>query len=83
MGIDCPAPATGEALVGSAKGLLWSLFNGECEREDEALALEVEGREDILVASLRELAGFVCGRLLQGFCGADILFEGNQRFILV
>ena len=78
----CPAPATGEALGGGARGLLWSLFKGECEKENEALALEVEELrlwwEDILVASLRELAVLVCGRLLQGFCGADILFEGNQ-----
>ncbi len=81
----CPAPATGEALGGSARGLLWSLLKGECETEKEALASEVWWVEErrlcwevILVASLRELAVLVCGRLLQGFCGADILFEGNQ-----
>ncbi len=80
MGMYCPAPTTGEALGGSARGLFWSLLKGECERENEALALEMEERRlwwDILVASLRELAVLVCGRLLQGFCGADILFEGN------
>jgi hypothetical protein len=86
MGMYCPAPATGEALGGGARGLLWSLFKGECEKENEALALEVEELrlwwEDILVASLRELAVLVCGRLLQGFCGADILFEGNQSLFL-
>jgi hypothetical protein len=80
MGIYCPAPATGEALGGSAKGLLSSWFKGECE---ETLALQVEERrlwwEDILVASLRELAVLVCGRLFKGVVGQIFCFEGNER----